>query len=125
MIKQIVKKGYLTGFLLFLCFSLITASGIAQSTVKVQLLSPQPNSNVEIDDVILVFSVLQDMEKVKLSGITIELDGIDVSPSVQFNQGVISYLPLDIKLGAHSATLKITDTSGKLIKPVNKQSVWG
>ena len=88
MIKQIVQKGYLSGFLLFLCFSLITASGIAQSTVKVQLLSPQPNSNVEIDDVILVFSVLQDMEKVKLSGIIIKLDGIDVIPVSNLSQAI-------------------------------------
>jgi hypothetical protein len=88
------------------------------STVQVQLLSPQPNSNVEIDDIIIVFSILQDMEKITLEGVKLYLDDVDVSASLQLNQGIISFLPLDIKLGAHSIKLQITDKLGKSIKPV-------
>jgi hypothetical protein len=106
---------FLPVFVLFLCFS---SFGAEVSTVQIQLLSPQPNSNIEIDDVIIVFSVLQDMEKVSLEGVKLYIDEVDVSASVQLNQGIISFLPLDIKLGAHSVKLQITDTLGKSIKPV-------
>jgi len=106
---------FLPVFVLFLCAS---SFGAEVSTVKIQLLSPQPNSNVEIDDVIIVFSILQDMEKITLEGVKLYLDDVDVSASLQLNQGIISFLPLDIKLGAHSVKLQITDTLGKSIKPV-------
>jgi hypothetical protein len=92
--------------------------GAGASTVQIQLLSPQPNANVEIDDIIIVFSILQDMERVELEGIKLYLDDIDVSASVQLNQGIVSFLPLDIKLGTHSVKLQITDTLGKNINPV-------
>ncbi len=117
MFKEILKKSKMMGVIL-LVLAVCATTALANSNVKVQLLSPQPNSNVEIDDVIIVFSVLQDMEKVELSGITLELDGIDVSPSVQLNQGIISFLPVDIKLGSHTVLMKIVDTTSKTIKPV-------
>jgi len=106
---------FLPVFVLFLCPSSFASE---VSAVQIQLLSPQPSSNIEIDDVIIVFSVLQDMEKVTLEGVKLYLDEVDVSASIQLNQGIISFLPLDIKLGAHSVKLQITDTLGKSIKPV-------
>jgi hypothetical protein len=102
----------------FVFFPGSSSFGAEVSTVQIQLLSPQPSSNVEIDDVIIVFSILQDMEKITLQGVKLYLDDVDVSASLQLNQGIISFLPLDIKLGAHSVKLQITDTLGKNIKPV-------
>lgn len=109
------RLAYVSLFVILLCPGVF---GAGNSTVQVQLLSPQPNSNVEIDDVIIVFSILQDMESVDLEGIKLFLDDVNVSASVQLNQGIISFLPLDIKLGAHSVKLQITDTLGKNVNPV-------
>lgn len=120
MIKTILRRfeHRLTVLLLILMLFCSVAFGAALSTVQIQLLSPQPNANVEIDDIIIVFSILQDMEMVNLDGVRLYLDDVDISASVQLNQGIISFLPLDIKLGAHTVKLEIMDTLGKAIKPV-------
>jgi hypothetical protein len=86
-----------------------------QSPVEIIILSPQPDEVVNNDELVIAASVIGLETDFDFSNTTLLIDGINMSNMVQFEEGILTFAPNQIRAGTHNIELNILDVGKNLI----------
>lgn len=85
---------------------------------EIRIISPEPGSTVAIEELGIVISLFYAPPIVNMSATRILFDGVDVSKDAVLSEDLLIYSPqnfnLEVARGAHSVTVELVDTTGKL-----------
>jgi len=85
---------------------------------EVRIISPEPGSTIAIEELGVVVSLFYTPPLVDPKATRIFLDAIDVSKDAILSEDLLIYSPqnfnLELSKGAHSVTIELVDTTGKL-----------
>ncbi len=87
----------------------------SQSSVQVLLLSPDPGSVVEPDELVIAFSIPLKVEHPEKLQYKLYISGVDVSRLLQREDHLISFTPKSIRGGLHNVEFKVFDSIGNLL----------
>lgn len=82
------------------------------------ILSPIPNSRVNLDDILIALSLfsVQNLDKTE---VTVLFDDIDVSKSAIVEDDLLTYIPDEILPGSHNVSIRLKNSFGLYFEPVN------
>ncbi|NOZ60949.1 MAG: hypothetical protein GXO74_04655 [Calditrichaeota bacterium] len=87
--------------------------------LEVVILSPEPETSVASDDIVIAASVLGNTDTLNTKATTITVDGVDLTASAEISEYVVSVLPGRLSPGAHQVVLQLKDKQGKNLEPVS------
>ena len=86
-------------------------------SADVLILSPDPGELV-VQESILIAASFFSANKVDPTTVHLFLDGVSVSESMMFEEGILSYDPGPLPMGIHSIEIRMQDIDGENISPV-------
>ncbi len=89
--------------------------------IQTVILSPEPNTTLSKDEVIIAVSFLGETEKVATQSIKLFLDGKDFTKSAEITQHVLTFVPANITMGEHAVRIELSDIEGNRLKDIKWQ----
>ena len=83
---------------------------------EVVILSPELNETVPDDEIVIAASVLGGDAEIDFDQSRLLIDGVNVSALADFNSGIITFAPDNIREGRHNVELQLYNTNGELVQ---------
>ncbi len=99
-------------------FSEMNIKSATGAIVKIAILSPEPGSDVQKEDVVVAVSLSEKEGHLNQDKIKLYFDDKDVTTKTEISTFLITYVPHDISAGNHSVKILFTDSKEGLFKPV-------
>jgi len=87
----------------------------SSSAVQILLLSPEPGSVVEPDELVIAFSIPLDVQHPEKLQYKLYISGVDISRLLKRDDHLISFTPKSIRSGLHNVEFKVFDSMGNLL----------
>ncbi|MCK5033292.1 MAG: hypothetical protein KAS18_06645, partial [Calditrichia bacterium] len=83
---------------------------------EVVILSPDLNETVPDDEIVIAASVLGGEAEIDFDQSRLFIDGVNVSALADFDNGIVTFAPDNIREGRHNIELQLYNTDGELIQ---------
>ena len=89
---------------------------VPNANFEVVILSPELNETVPDNEIVIAASVLGGETEVDFDQSRLFIDGVNVSALAEFDNGIVTFAPDNIREGRHNIELQLYNTDGDLVQ---------